>query len=294
MGFYSARALVADAQRHGVEVRPVCVAASEWDCTLERGEEGVAVLRLGFRLVAGMGQEQGQAIVSARGVAPFRSLADMAHRTGLDRRCLQTLAEAGAFEAVQRGRREAAWTLQGLWTDLPLFASLEPSEPPPVLPVQDELERLQADYRTVGLSVETHPMELVRAPLEAMGCVRLGTLARRHPGDRVRIAGLVSSRQRPGTASGVVFMTFEDETAMVNLVIWPKVWARFHKMARSASLLGCDGQLQRHDDAVSVLVERFWQVPEPPREHLPREVEAPEGAGGEGLDALRVRSHDFH
>jgi len=294
MGFYSPRALVADAQRHGVEVRPVCVAASQWDCTLERATDGVAVLRLGFRLVAGMRAAQGEAIVSARRVAPFLSLADMAHRTGLDRRSLQTLAEAGAFETVQRGRREAAWTLQGLWTDLPLFASLEPTEPTPELPKQDELERLQADYRTVGLSVETHPMELVRAPLEAMGCVHLDTLARRPPGSRVRIAGLVSSRQRPGTASGVVFMTFEDETAMVNLVIWPKVWARFQKMARSASLLGCDGQLQRQDDAVSVLVERFWQVPEPRRERPPVEVDAPVSTRGEGLDSLRVRSHDFH
>ena len=294
MGFYSPRALVADAQRHGVEARPVCVASSSWDCTLEPGDGGEPVLRLGFRLVAGMGREQAEALVAAREERPFRSLADMAHRTGLDRRTLQTLAEAGAFEAVQRGRREAAWTLQGLWTDLPLFAGLEPVDDAPELPAQDELERLKADYRTVGLSVEIHPMELVRAPLDAMGCLKLDTLIRRRPGDRVRIAGLVSSRQRPGTASGVVFMTFEDETAMVNLVIWPKVWARYHRMARGASLLGCDGQLQRQDDAVSVLVERFWAVPEPPRPATHREVEAPQGEQHAGLGTLPVRSRDFH
>ncbi len=294
MGFYSPRALVADAQRHGVEVRPVCVTASSWDCTLEPGERGPA-LRLGFRLVAGMGQEQGDAIVHAREMAPFQSLADMAHRTGVDRRRLQTLAEAGAFEAVAAGRRQAAWALQGLWTDLPLFAAMEPVGPPPSLPEQDVVERLRSDYRTVGLSVETHPMALVREPLDAMGCLKLDQLARRRPGDRVRIAGLVSSRQRPGTASGVVFMTFEDETAMVNLVVWPKVWSLFHRMARGASLLGCDGRLQRQDDAISVLVESFWEVPEPERARPPAEVEAPEHAlQGDRLSAIEVHSHDFH
>ena len=198
-------------------------------------------------------------------------------------------AEAGAFEEVSKGRRPAAWTLQGLWTDLPLFAHLEPTEPTPPLPALDAVDRLRSDYRTVGLSVDLHPIELIRSALEQLGCLRVGDLLRRRPGDRVRVAGLVSSRQRPGTASGVVFMTFEDETGMVNLVVWPKIWARFQKMARSRSLLGCDGRLQRQDDAISVLVERLWEVPEPPR---PSSDEGGEAAPSIG--SLPVRSHDFH
>ena len=176
----------------------------------------------------------------------------------------------------------AAWALQGLWTDLPLFAGLSRREPAPHLPPQGPLERLKADYRAVGLSVELHPIQLLRSKLDALGCVPLDQLVRRRPGDRVRIAGLVSSRQRPGTASGVVFMTFEDDTAMVNLVVWPKIWQRFRRLARGASILGADGHLQRQDDAISILVDRFWQVPEP------------DASAGEGLASLKVRSHDFH
>jgi error-prone DNA polymerase len=285
MGFYSPRALAADAQRHGVEVRPVCVVASSWDCTLERSADGSLALRLGFRLLMGFGEEAARAVVAARERGPFSSLADIARRTGLDRARLQSMAEAGAFEEVSRGRRQAAWTLQGLWTELPLFAALEPREEPAELPPHDALSELQADFRTVGLSVRRHPVSLIRRPLEAMGCLPLGDLTRARPGERVRVAGLVSSRQRPGTAGGVVFMTFEDETGLVNLVVWPKTWAIYQAMARAASLLGCDGRLQRQDDAVSVLVERFWEVPEPPPQ-----PERPELS----LGALRVRSHDFH
>jgi len=289
MGFYSARALVADAQRHGVEVRPVCIRASAYDCTLEPTGTGAPALRLGLRLLQGFGEADGAAVVAAREAGAFRSLADIAHRTQLSRRKLQVLAEAGAFDAVARGRRPAAWSLQGLWTDLPLFATLEPTEPTPALPELTVVERLQADYRAVGLSVDLHPVQLIREPLHALGCLRLSELVRRRPGDRVRIAGLVSSRQRPGTASGVVFMTFEDETAMANLVVWPSVWARYQRMARHRSLLGCDGTLQRQDDAISVLVERFWEVPEPPPSLSPEGLEAAATLGD-----LPVRSHDFH
>jgi error-prone DNA polymerase len=286
MGFYSPRALLADAQRHGIEVRPLCVASSAWDCTLERdGAEASPAIRVGLRLVQGLGEEHADAVLAARAEAPFTSLADFARRTGLDRRRLQILAEAGAFETLARTRREAAWTLQGLWTDLPLLAGLQRDEPAPALPEQSPLQRLQADYRTVGLSVELHPIELLREQLEPMGCLPLSALSRRNPGDRIRIAGLVSSRQRPGTASGVVFMTFEDETGMANLVIWPKVWARHRRLARRAALLGCDGRLQREGNAISVLVERFWQLPE-----LPDDRPDPDG----DLAALPVRARNFH
>jgi error-prone DNA polymerase len=275
MGFYSARAIVADAQRHRIEVRPVDVTTSRYDCTLERRDDGSAALRLGLRLVQGFGEDHGKAVQNARADGPFVSLADFARRTGLDRGRLQALAEADAFSALAPSRREAAWVLQGLWTELPLFAGLSRREPSPGLPAEQPLDALRADYRSVGLSVALHPMSLAR-PVLPPGVVTLDQLPNTPPDTPVRIAGLVSSRQRPGTASGVVFMTFEDETAMANLVVWPKIWEAHRQLARHATLLGCDGVLQRQGDAVSVLVRTFWAVPWP--EHQP----APE-----------IRSRDF-
>jgi error-prone DNA polymerase len=278
MGFYSPRALLADAQRHGVEVRPVCVVRSDYDCTLE--EDGA--IRVGLRLVHGMGERQAKGVLDARATQAFRSLPDFAARSGLDRGRLQTLAEAGAFDALAGpDRRKAAWILQGLWTDLPLFAGLGRDEPDPVLPPQDALGRLQADYRSTGLSVDLHPIQFVRAALDALGCLRLVELPTRTPGESVRIGGLVSTRQRPGTAKGVVFLTLEDETGLANLIVWPKTWAQHRKLARTATMLGVDGRLQRLDDAVSVLVERFWELPEPDPERVV-------------LERLPVRSRDFH
>ncbi|MEQ1568926.1 MAG: DNA polymerase III subunit alpha [Myxococcota bacterium] len=279
MGFYSPRALLADAQRHGVEVLPVCVARSAYDLTLEQGGRAI---RCGLRLVAGLGEKHAHAILTGRDDRPFTSLPDFAARTRLDRGRLQTLAEAGAFEAlVGPDRHRAAWIVQGLWTDLPLFAGLSRDEPEPELRPLDLLGRLQADYRSVGLSVDLHPLQFVRAALDDLGCVPLADLPHRASGDKVRIGGLVSTRQRPGTANGVVFLTLEDETGLSNLIVWPKVWAAQRKLARNATMLGVDGVLQRQDDAVSVLVERFWELPEPDPERVV-------------LDRLPIRSRDFH
>jgi error-prone DNA polymerase len=276
MGFYTPRSLLADAQRHGVEVRPVCVVRSFYDCTLETGEHGPA-LRVGLRLVRGLAEQDVASIVEAREQEPFSSLAGFARSTGLDKAKLQTLAEAGAFEALAgKDRRKAAWVLQGLWTDLPLFAGLERKEPPPQLPALTLLEQLQVDYRTVGLSVDLHPLALIRGKLEEMGAVCLSALTSLESGAPVRIAGLVTARQRPGTSNGVVFLTLEDETGLANLVVWPAVWQEHHKLGRTATLLGADGRLQRQGDAVSVLVERFWEVPSP-----------------DEVGALPVRSRDF-
>ena len=286
MGFYSPRALVAEVQRMGVEVRPVCIERSGWDCALERGDDGQACIRLGLRLVQGLGEEHADAVVCARLERPFDSLVDVARRTGLDKGRLQRLAEANAFQVFGRDRRQAVWELQGLWTDLPLFAALHRQEPEADLPTEGALEALQADYRSVGLSVHTHPVQLIRDQLSAMGVASIADLLQRSPGVRVRVAGLVSSRQRPGTASGVVFMTFEDDTGMVNLVVWPRVWERFRSLARHSAILGANGTLQREGSAISVLVERFWAVPEPPKNRPTLDV-AP-------ICALPVRSRNFH
>jgi error-prone DNA polymerase len=262
MGFYSPRSLLADAQRHGIEVRPVTLEDSAWDCTLEpapgSGPEQAAI-RCGFRLIRGFGEADAKALIAERDRAPFTSVAELARRTGLDRGALRALADAGALTSLTAPRRQAAWELQGLWTDLPLFTGIARREPAAELPEETPMEALEADYRAVGLSVGQHPVGLMRGQLERDGVLRLEMLAGRPPGAPVRIVGLVTCRQRPGTANGVVFMTLEDETAMVNLVIWPKIWAAFRKVARDASILGAEGRLQREGGALSVLVDRFWK-----------------------------------
>ncbi len=274
MGFYSPRAIIADAQRHGVEARPVCVVHSDWDCTLERTPTGAPAVRLGLRLVRGLGASEGAALVGARARGSFRDLGDLAARTGLDRGALQALADADALRALGLDRRRAAWEIQGLWAGMPLFVGLRRREPEPELPVETPFAGLRADYRAVGLSVTSHPVAFFREALDARGVVPLGRLSTMPAGVEVRVAGLVANRQRPGTANGVVFMTLEDESAMVNLIVWPSVWARFRRLARNTSLLGVDGRLQRQDDALSVLVESFWPVEDEP--------------------SLRVPSRDFH
>jgi error-prone DNA polymerase len=235
-------------------------------------------------MLRGFGEEHASAIVEARTERPFRSVADRAARSGLDQGRLTTRAEAGALEPIAgRERRKVAWEVQGLWTGLPLFVGLGRSEPAPDLPPLDTLSLLQADFRTVGVSVDLHPISLVRDQLAERGCVPIDHLQSIPSGSAVRIGGLVSSRQRPGTASGVVFLTLEDETGMANLVVWPRTWTEHRKLARTATMLGVDGHLQRQDEAVSVLVDRFWVMPEPAA-----------AAAEPRLATLPLRSRDFH
>ncbi len=264
MGFYSPRAIVEDMKRHDVEVRPVCVLNSGWDCDIEPGLRQDSAVRLGFRLIRGFSQVDADRIVHARADSEFRDLPDFAKRTGLDRGKLQSLADANAFANMGIERRKAAWVLQGLWTGLPLFAGLARNEPEPGLPVERPIDTVRADFRAVGLSVHTHPMELLRDGLSADGICRLAELAELPTGTRVRIAGLVQSRQRPGTAKGVVFMTLEDETAMTNLILWPQTWQKHRRVARGSDVLGAEGKLQRQDGAVSVLVDTVWRLDRDP------------------------------
>ena len=274
MGFYSARALVAEAQRHGVEVRPVCVHASDWDCTLEPLAGGGTALRLGLRLVRSLRQVDGERVVACRREGQFVDISSFAVRTRLDRGALTALADADAFAVLGVERRRARWILDGLWTDAPLFAPVPRPQDGAVLPVEGRVDGLIADYRAVGLSVTSHPIEVMRADLDRQGVRPVADVVTLEPGARVAVAGLVSCRQRPGTAHGVVFMTFEDESGMLNLIVWPKTWQRFRRVARSSNLLGARGKVQREGDAVSVLVEELWAL--------------------EGLESLATRSRDFH
>lgn len=264
MGFYAPRTLVADAQRHDVQVLPLCVQASEWDCSLERCDGERAALRLGLRLVRGLGEGHAMQLLEARLRGPFRDPADLAVRSGLDQGALQALAEADACACFGLNRQEVAWIFQGLWIDAPLFAGILPREESLQLPAPGELDEIRADYRSVGLSVSRHPMDVFRSTLVCRGVRRCGDLARAAHGESTRVAGLVANRQRPGTANGVVFMTLEDETGMANLVVWPRVWERYRRIARRSSMVGVSGTVQRDGEAVSVLVSSFWLLQSEP------------------------------
>ncbi len=177
---------------------------------------------------------------------------------------MRVLAESGALEPLEADRRHAAWKIQGLWSQLPLFAAQSRREPPAPLPPVTESEILQQDYRTTGVAVGRHVVQVLRAALEGRGVRRAVEVRKALPGEHLEVFGLVSCRQRPPTAGGVAFLTLEDETGMVNLVIWPRVWKEFRVLAREAKLLGACGRVQRdgagESGAVSVLVERLWKL----------------------------------
>ena len=269
MGFYGPRSLVDDARRHGVEARPVDVRVSDWDNTLEpdgradplRGGRdgqtaGGVAIRLGLRQISGFGEEAGRRIEQARKEAPFLDLPDLARRAQLDRGDLRALARADALRGLASSRREAAWVAEGLWTD-PLFAGMASRDQAAPLPVASPMEELQQDYLSTGLSLDKHPIGLARKALDKRRVLRIADLMDQDNGDLVRVAGLVIVRQRPGTASGVVFMTVEDETGLLNLVIWPKLYERQRRIIRHERLLLVAGRLQREGDAHSLLATGF-------------------------------------
>jgi error-prone DNA polymerase len=254
MGFYSPSSLVKDAQKHGVEIREVCIENSSWDSSLEAPGEGCRVksewpgakkaLRLGFRLVKGMGEASGKAIEVARATRAFSSLDDVIRRAKLRKVEVEALAEAGAFESLMRGRRHALWKARAPRTE-GLFAELDVAEPSVELPTLHAKEQLLLDYARVGLSIDDHPLKHLRAGLERRRVVTAAELAELPQGTLVSVAGLVLTRQRPGTASGVVFITLEDETGTMNLVLYSGIFESFYLVARHAALMLASGKVER-------------------------------------------------
>jgi error-prone DNA polymerase len=279
MGFYSPAAIVEDAKRHGVEVRPVDATRSAWDCTLEPRDaprpERPFALRMGLRYVKGLGEGHGARIVAARGERPFSSVEDFVDRAGLDEAALTRLAEAGALAPLDRQRRSALWRARGRSRAGRPALPLAVSERSPAFRDLDRLEVINWDYRTTGHSPRGHPLAPLRRALEARRLPEARRVTSMRDGQRVRYAGLVICRQRPGTASGVVFMTLEDETGFVNVVVWSRVFEKYAVLVKTASFLGVSGRLQVQDGVVHVVAESFW---------LPEITTRPESAG----------SRDFH
>ncbi len=253
MGFYAPAQIVRDAQEHGVEIRPVDVNCSDWDCTIEAG-----ALRLGLRQVKGFAEADAARLVAAR-QKPYRTPGDIVRRTGLRRGALERLAAADAFRSLGLDRRQALWAVQGLDDDaLPLFAQLEDDGAPEAsLPAMGLGEHVAADYVTVGLSLKRHPMALLRQTFDRARIAPAARLKELPNSRRVKVAGLVLVRQRPSSASGVIFMTLEDESGVANLVVWPTVFERFRRAVMAGRLVECEGRLQREGEVIHVIAERL-------------------------------------
>ncbi|HZQ71408.1 MAG TPA: error-prone DNA polymerase [Burkholderiales bacterium] len=244
MGFYAPAQLVQDAQRHGVRVRPPEVGASGWDCTLEQGE-----LRLGLRMASGLAEKAGRRIEACR---PFFSVQELMQKAGLTRKDLRALAAAGALRSLAGHRRLAFWSAAGAEREPPL-GSAPAAEAPPALPPPREGEDIVADYASLGLTLGRHPLALLRGRLRQAGMVQARELARSPQGRRVRVAGLVTCRQRPDTASGVVFVTLEDETGCINVVVWRRLVDRQRRELVGARLLAVHGVVEREGEVVHVV-----------------------------------------
>ncbi len=256
MGFYAPAQIVRDAREHRIELRQPDVNYSDWDTTLEpTGAERFAV-RLGLRRIEGLRQEAGQRIMDHR-ERPYGDLRELQERAGLSAAAIRRLAAADAFRSLDIDRRQALWEARALKDapDLPLFRSVrdEGSEPPVSLPVMPVCEQVVEDYRTLRLSLKAHPLSFLRKSLRKQRYISAADLKRSRNGQKVKLAGLVLVRQRPGSAKGVCFITLEDETGVANLVVWPKVMADCRKAVMQSRLLAVQGHVQRDVEIVHVV-----------------------------------------
>jgi error-prone DNA polymerase len=256
MGFYAPAQIVRDAAEHGVRVLPVDVNASHWDCTLES-----EALRLGLRQIDGLPEHVAAALVSAReGGGAFRDIADLRARAGLSPAHIERLASADAFTSLGLTRRQALWDARSLIAapDLPLFRAAgvreEGAERAAIrLPAMPLSEEVVADYQTTRLSLKAHPMAFLRADLAARGFVRACDLRSRKFRSMVQVAGVVLIRQRPGSAKGVTFITLEDETGVINLVVWPDLKEKLRKVVMGARLMEVRGRVEYDDEVIHVI-----------------------------------------
>jgi DNA-directed DNA polymerase III PolC len=261
MGFYAPAQLVRDARAHGVEVRPVAVDTSAWDCTLERREDGRPALRLGLRMVKRLSEEGVKRLVAARAVRPFTGLEDLAERASLDRRDLEALAAGDALAGMAGHRYRAYWQVSGIERPLPLLsAETVVPEGIPLLRAPREGHDIVADYGSLGLSLRRHPLALLRRRLEARGILTTEALWDLPSGRWVTTAGLVITRQRPGSASGVTFVTMEDETGHVNLIVWRRIAEEQRAALLESRLLEVRGPVQREGDVLHVIAQRLTDL----------------------------------
>ena len=264
MGFYAPAQIVRDAAEHGVEVLPVDVNHSDWDCTLEKRSDAVA-LRLGLRQVDGLPKDVGQQLVETRRAeGPFRDVIELRDRARLGPSHIERLAAADCFGSVELGRRPALWEARTIVNaaELPLFRAAREREEgaeraATQLPAMPLSEEVIADYQTQRLSLKAHPMSFLRASLAERGFVRACDLRSRKHRSAVDLAGIVLIRQRPGSAKGVVFITLEDETGVANLVVWPDTMEAYRKVVMGARLIEVRGRVEYDEDVIHVIATRL-------------------------------------
>ena len=269
MGFYAPAQIVRDARDHGVEVRPIDVNHSRWDCTLENADDpnGYKAVRLGLRMIRGLSNADGAAIVSARADVPYASVEEIQRRAGIGRGALDRIGDADGFGSLGRGRRAGLWEVKGLGNAaLPLFAAAderagqlrqEATEPPvPLVEMSDGAEVVE-DYRASGLSLRAHPLAFLRDELRARRMITCRDLSTVRDGRYVDLAGIVLVRQKPGSAKGVMFITREDETGVANLVVWTNVFEKYRQIVLGASMMGVRGQVQREGDVIHIIAHRL-------------------------------------
>jgi error-prone DNA polymerase len=261
MGFYAPATIVEDAKRHGVFVRPLDAQLSDWSCTLEHCPDsaGGFAVRMGLRYVKGLGEGDWAIISQARCAEHFTSLEDFARRACLNEDALGKLAEAGAFDGLAVDRRHALWELRRVARSRGESLPLTARERSPNFNPLTAFEEVTWDYRMTAHSPRRHPLESLRAALAGKDLPDARTVAQMPNGGRVHYAGLVICRQRPGTAGGVVFMTLEDETGFVNVVVWESVFQRYAILAKTVSFLGVTGTLQVEDNVVHLVAEQLWK-----------------------------------
>jgi error-prone DNA polymerase len=321
MGFYAPAQLVADARRHGVDVRTADVTVSDWECTLEpqgaSAQRGARIedrtftsppdparddvlrfaerpasaqadedapeswglrgpaLRLGLRMISGLTEAGAKRIVAARAARRFASVADLAHRATLDRGDLEALAEAGALAALAGHRHQAVWSIAGVERLPALIAGSEFLEEAPDLAAPTEGQDIAADYRRIGLTLGRHPLALLRRQLDRQRIVSTEAVRAAPHGRLVRTAGIVIGRQRPDTASGVIFVTIEDETGVLNVIVWRDLFERQRREVLGSRLMAVYGNVEREGEVVHVIAGRLIDL-------TPL------------LGRLQTRSRDFH
>ncbi|CRI56976.1 error-prone DNA polymerase [Pseudomonas sp. CCOS 191] len=276
MGFYSPDQLLQEARRQGIEVRPVDVFHSEWDCTLETLGENELAIRLGLRQIRGFSEDDARRLEQARAQRPWRDFEDLCLRVGLDGRARARLADAGALRGLAGDRHQARWQVAAVQAQLPLFAEVESAlEQAVALPAPSIAEDLAADYDTLGTTLGPHPLTLLRTRLRALGCRSSRELAGVEHGDSIAVAGIVVGRQRPQTASGVTFVTLEDEHGMVNVVVWRDLAERQRRELVGSKLLKVSGRLEQESGVRHLIARRLEDI-------------------SPLLQGLDVRSRDFH
>ncbi|MGB5521014.1 MAG: OB-fold nucleic acid binding domain-containing protein, partial [Polyangiales bacterium] len=268
MGFYSPATLVEDAKRHGVQVHPIDINKSQWNCTLfpidsktgrnpaDDAKRHLYGVRMGLRYVKGLGVLERERVEATR--RPLPNLATFVRQTGLNKKALHALAEAGAFECFGLNRRDAIWQVRSLSRFAQDSLPLEPASSQISFASLASEDEVIWDYRSSHHSTRGHPMRGLRDALRSRGIPEASRIHRCGNGDELEYVGMVICRQRPGTASGVTFFTLEDETGFVNVVVWKQVFDRHAALAKTAALLGVTGEIQRADGVIHLIAKSLW------------------------------------